>query len=243
MRGLAAQGAARRTTRRERISRLALHTVGPAVRRGPTRFARETAARLSETSRSARRLAMRGEGFEPSRDVPGRSLQSLPGLRLAGFESSDCTGFHASSRCVAGAPHRSRLENISARGGIRTEARRARSLRSLRATGRLRDPPRTRTATHVRSSRRVSLAVRSAHRSTLRDASLRSASRYARGGIRTHGPLQERILSPPPLSELGHPRVHRRCSTGPVIPISVGHPATDPNIRRLRRAIYLGAIR
>jgi hypothetical protein len=28
----------------------------------------------------------------------------------------------------------------------------------------------------------------------------------ARGGIRTHGPLQERILSPPPLSRLGHPR-------------------------------------
>ena len=33
----------------------------------------------------------------------------------------------------------------------------------------------------------------------------------ARGGIRTHGPLQERILSPPPLSGLGHPRGrHRR---------------------------------
>ena len=28
----------------------------------------------------------------------------------------------------------------------------------------------------------------------------------ARGGIRTHGPLRERILSPPPLSKLGHPR-------------------------------------
>ena len=79
VRGLAARGTARQTTRRERISRLASLTVGPVGRRGPTRFARGTAAR---------RLAMRWEGFEPSRDVPGRSLQSLPGLRLAGFEPS-----------------------------------------------------------------------------------------------------------------------------------------------------------
>ena len=28
----------------------------------------------------------------------------------------------------------------------------------------------------------------------------------ARDGIRTHGPLRERVLSPPPLARLGHPR-------------------------------------
>ena len=66
--------------------------------------------------------------------------------------------------------------------GIRTRTRRARSLRSLCATGRIR---------------------------TLRAFSRLSRSfdpENARGGIRTHGPLRERILSPPPLSRLGHPR-------------------------------------
>ena len=99
----------------ECASRLPTVAVGPVVRRGPTRFARGTAARLSETPRSARRLAMRGEGFEPSRDVPGRSLQSLPGLRLAGFESSDCTGFtrvRGASRALRTAHARERGEGF-----------------------------------------------------------------------------------------------------------------------------------
>ena len=149
---------------------------------------------------------MRGEGFEPSRDVPGHSLQSLPGLRLAGFEPSDCTGFHASSRRVASAPHRSRLGKHQCEGRDSNRSQTC-SLAPLAARDwQASNPPRTRMATHVRSSRRVYLTARFAHRSILRDASLRSASRYARGGIRTHGPLQERILSPPPLSELGHPR-------------------------------------
>ena len=39
--------------------------------------------------------------------------------------------------------------------------------------------------------------------------------RYARGGIRTHGPLRERILSPPPLSRLGHPRLRYHCVRSP----------------------------
>ena len=78
-----------------------------------------------------------------------------------------------------------------ARGVLRTESRRARRPWSLRATRR------TRT---IRARSRLSPPLE---------------SKSARGGIRTHGPLRERILSPPPLSRLGHPRVRYHCGSSP----------------------------
>ena len=102
-----------------------------------------------------------------------------------------------------------------ARGGIRTESRRSGLLAPLRcraATRRLRIPLRI-PAHEILATRRC------------RDASLVCVLGDARGGIRTHGPLQERILSPPPLSGLGHPRGRHRRTALPLKGVSIG-PAT-----------------
>ena len=40
----------------------------------------------AENRKTAPELEVRGTGFEPEEDVPGRSLRSLPGLRLPGFD-------------------------------------------------------------------------------------------------------------------------------------------------------------
>ncbi len=58
----------------------------------------------------------------------------------------------------------------------------------------------------------------------------------ARGGIRTHGPLRERILSPPPLSRLGHPRAaDSRMPRRMDVSVDTGAVATTNRRRASRR--------
>ena len=52
------------------------------------------------------------------------------------------------------------------------------------------------------------LTARFARRSSLRRPP-DGRTPYARDGIRTHGPRRERVLSPPPLAKLSHPRAFR----------------------------------
>ena len=123
-----------------------------------------------EASRYAR------EGFEPSRDVPGRSLPSLPGLRLAGFESSDTLGF------------------TRARGASR--ALRTAHACEISVRGKEFEPKPDVLAPCGRCARLAGFELPSHSHGYSR--SFEPAS--ARGGIRTHEPLRERILSPLPLS-------------------------------------------
>ena len=63
----------------------------------------------AENRKAAPELEVRGTGFEPEEDVPGRSLRSLPGLRLPEFEPT------LLPHSVPSGP------SLSARGRIRTD--------------------------------------------------------------------------------------------------------------------------